>query len=202
MKNKMYMYSKYERFWHWAQAVLIVLLALTGFEIHGSFHMFGFEYAVTTHQNAAWLFIVLSIFTIFWHFTTGEWKQYKPTRKHLLDYVQYYTKGIFTGAPHPTEKVRSQKLNPLQRITYFSLKVLIIPLQTATGLVYLYYPELRQSGVISFGLEATAVLHTLLAFCFLAFLVVHIYLTTTGHTLTSNIKAMINGFEEVEHSTH
>jgi thiosulfate reductase cytochrome b subunit len=32
----------------------------------------------------------------------------------------------------------------------------------------------------------------------LAFFIVHIYLTTTGHTVTSHIKAMITGWEKVE----
>ena len=30
------------------------------------------------------------------------------------------------------------------------------------------------------------------------FLVVHVYMTTTGKTPTSNIKAMITGYEELE----
>ena len=43
-----------------------------------------------------------------------------------------------------------------------------------------------------------AVLHTLGAFAILTFLVVHLYMTTTGHSLLAHIKAMITGWEEVE----
>ena len=32
----------------------------------------------------------------------------------------------------------------------------------------------------------------------LAFMVPHIYLTTTGHTVSSNLRAMITGWEGVE----
>jgi hypothetical protein len=32
----------------------------------------------------------------------------------------------------------------------------------------------------------------------LAFIIVHLYLITTGGTITSNLKAMITGFEDIE----
>jgi hypothetical protein len=32
----------------------------------------------------------------------------------------------------------------------------------------------------------------------MTFLVAHLYLVTTGHTVTSNLKAMITGYEELE----
>jgi len=51
--KKIYLYTRFERFWHWAQAALIVFMALTGFEVHGSYRLFGFENAVTFHTFAA-----------------------------------------------------------------------------------------------------------------------------------------------------
>ena len=37
--QKVYIYKRFERFWHWTQASLIIFLALTGFEVHGAmFH--------------------------------------------------------------------------------------------------------------------------------------------------------------------
>jgi len=47
-------------------------------------------------------------------------------------------------------------------------------------------------------MEPIALIHTLLAYLLIAFVIMHVYMTTTGHTLTSNIKAMITGWEEVE----
>jgi len=35
------------------------------------------------------------------------------------------------------------------------------------------------------------------AFLILLFFIVHVYMTTTGHTVFSNIKAMLVGYEEV-----
>jgi len=54
MTRKVYMYKRFERFWHWAQALLIFFLAFTGFEVHGSYRVFGFERAVVLHNYAGW----------------------------------------------------------------------------------------------------------------------------------------------------
>jgi len=32
--------------------------------------------------------------------------------------------------------------------------------------------------------------------------IVHMYLITTGHTITSNLKAMVTGYEELEDEKH
>lgn len=198
--KKVYIYKKYERFWHWTQAFLIFFLALTGFEIHGSFTLFGFESAVNLHNKSALALIILIIFTIFWHFTTGEWRQYLPTTENLKAQLDYYITGIFRHAPHPTRKTLLSKLNPLQRLVYLGLKILFIPVMVVSGLLYMFY-RYPQGGVIeSLGLSSLhtiSLLHTLGAYIMLAFVLVHVYLITTGHTLTSNLKAMITGWEEM-----
>ena len=190
----MLFYTRFERFWHWAQALLIILLLVTGFVIHGSLSIMDYGYAVTLHNQLAWLLIGLTAFAIFWHFTTGEWKQYTPTLEKAAEVVCYYTRDIFKGCEHPVEKRTDRKLNPLQRITYFSLKVFLFPYQIITGLVYLYYNSLGDKV----SLENIAWLHTAGAFAFLAFLIIHVYLATTGETVLSHFKAMITGWEEIE----
>ncbi len=197
--KKVLIYARYERLWHWLQALLILLLALTGFEIHGSYDLFGFRDAVSIHETSAWILIVLTIFTYFWDFTTGEWRQYKPTKEKLMAQIKYYTSGIFNGEPHPTKKTKLSKLNPLQRLAYLGLIGILIPFQIITGLFYFYYHN--QTSLLNThvgALKPIALLHVLGAFLILAFVIGHVYLTTTGHTITSNIKAMITGWEEVE----
>jgi len=46
-----------------------------------------------------------------------------------------------------------------------------------------------------------ALVHTLVAWTFATFIVMHIYLTTTGHTPTAGIKSMIVGWDEIEKHT-
>ncbi len=203
MKNtrRVYLYPRFERFWHWTQAFLILFLALTGFEIHGSYGIFGFENAVHLHNNAALILIVLIIFTIFWHLTTGEWRQYMPTTKNLKAQLEYYLTGIFRNAPHPTRKTSLSKLNPMQRLVYLGLKILFIPIMVFSGLVYMFYRYPINGEIKSLGindLTPIAYIHTLGAYILLAFVLVHVYLITTGHTLSSNLMAMITGWEDLE----
>ena len=196
MKKATYIYRGFERFWHWSQALLIFSLALTGFEMHGSFKIFGFENVVRWHNIAAWAFLVLIVFAIFWHFVTGEWKQYIPTTKFIKAQIVYYLTGIFRGAPHPTRKTVYNKFNPLQRIIYLGLKLLVIPTQVLTGIFYMAYIYPNETLHVQ-GLSVFAIIHTFGAFLLIAFVIAHVYLTTTGDTPLSSIKAMITGWEVV-----
>lgn len=199
--KRVYIYRLFERFWHWSQAILIFVLAFTGFEIHDSYRIIGFENAVMIHNVSAITLIVLIIFAIFWHFTTGEWKQYIPTTENLMAQIKYYITGIFKNAPHPTRKTILSKLNPLQRLAYLGLKIFMIPLMVITGILYLLYRYPSKGQIVALNvesLETIALLHTFGAFLLIAFIIGHVYLTTTGHSVTSNIKAMITGYEDLE----
>ena len=50
-------FKRFERFWHWSQAALVILMLITGFEIHGSYSLLGWEQAVDVHSFAAWTLI-------------------------------------------------------------------------------------------------------------------------------------------------
>ena len=147
------------------------------------------------HVHAGFMLIILIAFAIFWHFTTGEWRQYIPKTDKLRDQVRFYLVGIFKNEPHPVEKTAEVKLNPLQRLTYLGYKILIIPVMVTTGLVYYY---VAHGGIHLQSVKWIAILHTLGAFGLLSFTVIHVYMTTTGPRLTSHIKAMFTGYDEVE----
>jgi len=193
--RKIKIFSRFERFWHWSQMAVVILLTLTGFEIHGNFAMFGFEKAVRLHNAAAITFIILGFITIFWLFVTGQYENFIPTRNKLKEQISFYTKGIFHNAPHPTTKSATNKLNPLQRIIYLGLLILIFPVQTITGLLYMYY-HYPENPIDVNGLWLAVITHTLGALLVVAFVIVHVYMTSTGHRITTNVKAMITGFEE------
>ena len=202
MHNKqVYIYKSFERFWHWMQAILIFFLAFTGFEIHGTYSFFGFREAVRYHNIAAYMFIGLIVFAIFWHLTTGEYKQYIPTLNNIKAQLDYYIFGIFRNVPHPTKKTVLSKLNPLQKLVYFGLKILVIPLSVTSGLLYMFYRYPTKHGIAAINIQTLqfiAIFHTIAAILLIAFLVTHLYLITTGETVTSNIKAMLTGYEELE----
>ncbi len=199
MSKSIYIFKRYERFWHWSQAALILVMALTGFEIHGSYTLLGFEQAINVHIYSAWILIALWVFTIFWHLTTGEYKHYLPTKVGLWKQVLYYMRGIFTGEPRPFHASTRAKHNPLQRLAYLALKVFMIPAIWASGLLYLFYNYWPATWFDIFGIQLMhiAIAHVIAAFLMLLFLIVHLYLITTGETVLQYTKAMITGWEDV-----
>ena len=64
----------------------------------------GFQKAVNFHTIAAWSLVGLWVFAIFWHFTTGEWKQYIPT-----------TEKVVARASRPVLVVPKQGLHPAKK---------------------------------------------------------------------------------------
>ena len=71
-----------------------------------------------------------------------------------------------------------------------------------SGLLYLFYRypfagEIHTLGNLQ-NLGNISAVHTLGAYLLITFIAVHIYLITTGKTITSNLKAMITGYEEIE----
>lgn len=194
------MYTRFERFWHWSQALLVIFMIITGFEIHGSYLLFGFEQAVELHTFAAWVLIGLWIFAWFWHLTTGEWKQYIPSApKRLLAMIYFYAFEIFQGKGHPFHKDRSHKHNPLQRMAYLGLHIFIGPVIWVSGLLYLFYGDWSTIGLSGVTLEMVALIHTAAAFLMLSFLVAHLYLAITmTQPFGAHVKSMITGYEEEE----
>ena len=111
--------------------------------------------------------------------------------------VVYYAIGIFRKQPHPVRKTALSKLNPLQKVSYLVLKVLVIPIQVTTGFLYYYYNQWPQLG-LEWSLGPVALAHTIGAFALIAGMIGHVYLTTTGRTPLTNLKAMVTGWEELE----
>lgn len=195
--RKIYLYTRFERFWHWTQTLLILLLLITGYELHGVYKLFGFHAAHDIHLFSGWAWIILYAFIIFWLATTGEWKQYIPTTRRIMEVARYYMIGIFRGEPHPVPKSERAKHNPLQRMTYLLIAILILPVQMVSGYVYYSYNSWTAWGWESLALGTVAFIHMAGAFAILAFLIVHVYMTTTGHSLLCHFNAMCSGWEEV-----
>jgi len=191
------MYSRFERLWHWTQALTVILLLITGFEIHGSYALLGFETAVDVHTIAAWTLMGIWALAVFWHMVTGEWRQYIPSSANrVVAMVKYYAFDIFMGGGHPHHKTRREKLNPMQRLAYLSLHVIILPGAVLSGLLYLFYPSWGDIGLGGWSLVTIALLHTAMAFAMLVFLTVHLYLAlTTSKEPLGYLKAMVTGYE-------
>jgi thiosulfate reductase cytochrome b subunit len=199
------MYDAYERFWHWLQTIVIVILLLTGLIIHrpDMFGIFSFRYVVTIHNVLAALLAINAVLSLFWHLVSGEIRQYIPRPRGFIDdaitQAVYYIRGIFNHEPHPFDKTKEQKLNPLQKITYFGLLNVLLPLQGLTGILMWFVQKVPAIQNSLGGLPFLAPFHTLTAWLFAAFIVAHVYLTTTaGPKPLDGIQAMVTGWEDME----
>ncbi len=94
-------------------------------------------------------------------------------------------------------------MNPIQKATYFGILNVLLPLQILTGALMWGVQAMPVIARPLGGLPFLAPFHSLVAWLFAAFILVHVYMTTTGATPVEATEAMITGYEEVEvHEEH
>jgi len=190
-------FKRFERLWHWCQMALIFTLVVTGFAIHGVYDFIDFGSAVSVHTWTAIILLVLWAFTVFWLFTTGEWRHYLPTTENLVKVARFYAYGIFKGEDHPYHKTYRRKHHPLQALTFLMVKIEIFPAIWISGIAYLLISFGQQDLFGPIGLGLIALVHTIAAMAILVFIIAHVYLLTTGHSFIGHVKPMITGYDEV-----
>ncbi|NMB75813.1 MAG: cytochrome B [Myxococcales bacterium] len=202
--QKVRFYTPYERLWHWVQAVAVAVLAATGFYL--SFPPAeggeGFRAAVHVHNAFAAVLIANAGLALFYNLASGLIRRYVPTASDLFSqgvrHARYYMFGIFRGEPHPFDRTPEKRLLPLQKVTYFAILNLLLPLMVVTGALRFIAGHRPEWADAFGGLPLLATLHRFGAWLFVAFLVLHIYMTTTGRTLLANLKTMLTGYGERE----
>jgi Ni/Fe-hydrogenase b-type cytochrome subunit len=197
------LYALHERIWHWLQAAGMLVLLLSGFAIHypDRFGVFGsMANAVRLHSWIGFALILNAFLGLFYHLTAEKYHHFLPRMNDFtvgaMRQARFYLYGIFRAAPHPFEPDPRHKLNPLQKITYLALLNVLLPFQIVTGLLLWGANRWPSTFAAVGGLKVLAPAHTLGAFLFLAFVIGHVYLATTGDTPLSLLRAMITGFEE------
>ena len=183
---------------------MILGLLLTGLIIHkpDKLGIFSFAYMVQVHNVLAAILLINAAMAAFYHFASGEIQKFLPQPQGFFNdmFVQakFYLSGIFRGEEHPFEKSERRKFNPLQQVTYLAILNVLLPLQVITGI--LMWGAQHWPGVAAQlgGLVYLAPFHTLIAWLFATFIVLHVYLTTTGPTPLTGIRSMIDGWDQVE----
>ncbi len=203
--SKVYVNPLPVRIWHWANAFLFIVLIVTGVQIRylDLFDLMSFRTAVVVHNWVAFALIANFFLWLSFYLFSEKNKAYQPEFNIVklfnesLRQAMYYGYGIFRGDPNPHRIDPYYKFNPLQRMLYQILMLLLLPLQFATGI--LMWDVKRFSSVIDMvgGLRVVDTVHVLIFIFFVFYLCFHPYLATLGHTPTAHIKAMITGWEDV-----
>jgi thiosulfate reductase cytochrome b subunit/mono/diheme cytochrome c family protein len=199
-----YLFTAYERLWHWVMALSVLALIFTGLQIHfpGRINWVGAANAVAIHNFFAAVLALNAFLALFYHLATTAIRQFLPGGPGLAEAIRrqarYYLRDIFKGLPAPFPRSPERKLNVLQQITYLGLLNILFPFQIITGaMIWLVGKSPAWAAALG-GLGVIAPLHNLGSWIFISFLVAHVYLTTTGHSVFSHVRGMIEGYEEVE----
>ncbi len=203
-RQRAYMYTIYERQWHWLQTFVIFGLTFTGMVIHKPeyFSLFSFAWMVDVHNIFAALLVINAALALFYHLASGEIKQFIPRPygffDNMIEQALYYLRGIFRGDPHPFAKNRDHKMNPIQQMSYLILLNVLLPLQILTGALMWGIEQFQPLRTALGGLPVLGPFHTLIAWLLVTFIIIHVYMTTTGHTPLENLQAMVMGYEDVD----
>jgi thiosulfate reductase cytochrome b subunit len=93
-------------------------------------------------------------------------------------------------------------MNPIQKLTYCGILNVLLPLQILNGALMWGVQRWPQVADMLGGLPFLAPFNSLLAWTFGTFIIVHVYMTTTGATPLEAMRGMVTGYEEVEAHEH
>jgi len=199
--KKVYLYPLWLRIWHIINALLFILLIFTGLNLHfaaESEKLISFDVSVLIHNISGILLSLNYIYFFVFNFLSGNYRHYiinfNNLPKRMYVQAKYYLLGIFNKEPHPFIPDEKMKFNPLQQLGYIGVMYFLMPLIVISGWA-LMFPEWAPDNFMGMGgIWPMALLHTIVGFFLSIFMLVHIYLGTTGHTVTDLYKTIITGW--------
>jgi len=205
--KKIYLHPLPIRIWHWVNAGGFIVLILTGANIRNILNLFSVETAVEIHSWLGFVLLANYFIWLLYYLLTLNIKIYIPPLHHPIEFAKkalrqaiFYGYGLMVGDQNPHHSTPDNKFNPMQQMSYLMIMTVLIPVQIITGL-FLWDPKLFSPIVDVVGIQIFDLIHVLLWIFFSAFMIVHFYLATLGHTTWAHIIAMFTGYEE-EHEEH
>ena len=108
MAERIYLLPGWLRVWHWTNASLIIVLAVTGASLHFAgpgMPLVPFNLARATHNVAGLALAAAYGFFVVANVVSGNWWQYVPKPggfwRKVVRQMRFYAWGIFLGEPHP-----------------------------------------------------------------------------------------------------
>lgn len=200
--KKIYLHSLPVRIWHWLNALTIMLLLLTGFQLHLpeiTFFMTR-NMALAMHRRAGIVMTALWLFWLIYSLASGNLhRHYAMHRRDFLNsagQMKFYLVSIFKGEKNPFQPTPDAKFNPLQKCAYGFIMGIAAPAMILTGLLYANAFSAGGRQLLVTVIKLMDIVHVFGLYLFAIFLIIHVYMATLGTTAFSHIKAMITGYEE------
>jgi len=210
IKKTMYIWEWPVRFYHWLNVLLIIALLITGFFIGRpvfsqsgeATNYFLMGWMTLIHKAAAWLFIANTIFRFYWAFVGNEHAKFRPWRKGYFkegaETVKYY---LFINKHHPEHHGH----NVVAELSYFFFIWIGSIVMILTGLILQgeVHPTSFQGKYFSWllplfnGSFEVRSLHHYLAWAFVVFIIIHLYLVIRQDILDKDgtVSAIISGYK-------
>jgi thiosulfate reductase cytochrome b subunit len=203
--KRILLHTVFERIWHVVHAVSFLVLIVTGLFIHYADSIFDTGLVLIVNKTHHYFGLLVSLFYLLYvvyQLLSGRIKYYLPNIKtlipDLIKQAKYYGYGIFIKAEHPFHIDEKRKFNPLQQVTYLSIMFSLVPFQIITGIILLYAKEFPNIINLFGGYYFVGVVHSFVTFFISAFMIGHLYLATTGETVSEYFNEMKTGYKEIE----
>lgn len=196
---------------HWAAALSLVVLVVTGFYIGKPYFMtsgqaskhFLMGWMRFLHFLAAGVFVATAIIRLYWMLAGNKferWRALFPIRRQ--DWANLYKQVKFYLMIQPEKAPHYLGHNPLQQFSYTGIYVVAL-LQVVTG--FAMYGQSRPGGFwyrlfgwvvpLLGGIQVAHFVHHLLTWVFIIFIPIHIYLALRADLLerTGTISSILTG---------
>jgi Ni/Fe-hydrogenase b-type cytochrome subunit len=200
--SKLYLHPLPVRIWHWINALIILILIITGIQLRApSIQIFhDYRIVVLVHKYFGFAMAASFFFWLFYYIVTGNFKKHyiitSDDIKNMPGQALYYLFHIFRKKQNPFKPSPENKFNPLQKLAYSSIMLVFVPIITFSGIMFsdilFFFPWIKAIG----GLRILDAIHVAVAYVFVLYFFVHIYMATLGPKLHSHIKSMVTGYEE------
>ncbi|MCX6226437.1 MAG: cytochrome b/b6 domain-containing protein [Bacteroidia bacterium] len=205
MSGKVYLYPIWIRLWHITNALLCLILIISGISMHYASPdatRIRFDLAVSMHNISGVLLSLSYVIFFLGNLFTGNGLnyviQFRGFRRRLWKQMYYYTIGFFKKEEPPFPIGSARKFNPLQQVTYAAVMYFFLPVSVVTGWGLLFPGIVIEEWLGLNGFAVTDFLHILGGFAVSMFLLIHLYFATMGKKPTDHYKAMLTGYHEDE----
>ena len=203
--SKIYLYPGFIRLWHMLNAILMLVLILTGLSMQYSSRdssLISFPVSVQLHNISGIALTASYLIFFIGNIISGNRKHYRlewrGLKKRMSIQLRYYLSGYFKKQSPPFPVSSESKFNPLQAVTYVMAMYIGLPLVVITGFGLLF-PETVLEGIFGLnGFVLTDLIHVIMGFLLSIFMIIHIYLCTMGVHPGCNFKSILTGWHNTE----
>jgi thiosulfate reductase cytochrome b subunit len=190
------------RAWHWVNTALILLLLITGarLRVPDLPILLSYRSAVLVHKLTGFAMTASFVFWLIYSLASGAFIRHYVFRLRdsygMIEQIKFYAFGVFRGKPNPFHATPEQKFNALQKVAYASVMLVFTPVIVITGIFFSNIVFFKDIIDAMGGIRILDAVHLVVAYIFLDYVFVHVYMSTVGLTPFSHIKEMFTGYEQ------